>query len=259
MSGFSYNDNTMGGGGYGPSAGYMGPDGIFHSGSIYANDSNSAVTNESSFTLSFSNADKFRRAAEASHPYILTHTNLTFDQIPSVTGVPIKRQFYPPREFLSPGNFETVIEWEEFVRIVKSYLEQIGIAYCLPETIAVFSINMTVDDPDYPNLIFDIHYCPVPKHMETEDQKQKFVIEFRRIRGDAFKIADIFFGLKKLFIPTSQEEEEDEEDAEDKEVQEASTDAEDFALESSSQYTNPPYDNNIYSGKYFSFDDLIEK
>jgi hypothetical protein len=291
MSGFSFNDNTMGGGGYGPNAGYMGPDGILRLNSLIEDDikmmrsggtpngtdgtdgtdvtdgttdvtdGTTDVTDGTDGTGNSSNALKYRLAAESAHPYminrsnnkasyplIITHTNLTFDQIPSVTGVPIRRQFYPPRKHLCPGNFVTVIEWEEFVRIVEGYLDQIKIKYNLPETVAAFSIHGTPSDP---KLDFDIHYCPVP--MNKDDREQKFVIEFRRVRGDAFALSKIFFGLKELLVPASQEDQEDQEDLE------AFADTEDLELGSSSQYTIPPYDNTKYSGTYFSFDDLIEK
>lgn len=197
---------------------------------------------ESSTTnLSSSNSHDFRLAAEKAHPYIITHSNLTFDQIPSVTGVPIRRQFFAPRKYLSPSNFETDLQWESIEGEVKAYFDQNGIPYCLPDTIAVFSVSGISSDS---NLIFDIHVCPAPK--QTELEQQKFVIEFRRVRGDAFILSKIFLELKSRLVPAGQEEEE------------AADDEEDLALGSSMQYDIPPVEKSRYSGEYFNFDALIK-
>ena len=145
-------------------------------------------------------SNEYRLAAENAHPYIITHSNLTFDQIPSVTGVPIVRQFLPVRKYPSPLNFETEEKWETIEEKAKQYFDANGIPYCLPDTNAVFSVSGISSDS---NLIFDINVCQVSK--ETELELQKYVIEFRRVRGDAFILSRIFFGIKGLFV----EEEED--------------------------------------------------
>lgn len=289
MSGFSNNDSSMGGGGYGACAGYsysssnygssggygamnsydrdpeLSPDsdtpefmGMQRGANVgflsaaYPPSSSFATTdfdahqiqksqfNEKSATsLSFSNPQEFRLAAEKAHPFIVTHSNLTFDQIPSVTGVPIRRQFFAPRKYLSPSNFETLKKWEGVDGIestIKDYFEKNGYPYCLPDTIAVFSVSGISSDR---NLIFDIHCCP------TQDG-EKFVIEFRRVRGDAFILSKIFMELKSLLVPAGQEEEE------------AAADEEDVALGSSMQYDIPPVERSRYNGEYFNFDALIK-
>jgi len=283
MSGFSNNDSSMGGGGYGACAGYTYSDSYnYNSGGVYGSASNQyanddeegpesaqfmgmmrsggSVTVESLATaefqpygnkdlllekplskFSFSKPQEFRLAAEKAHPYIITHSNLTFDQIPSVTGVPIRRQFFSPRKYLSPSNFETDKSWEEIELQVKTYFDKNGIPYCLPETIAVFSVSGISSDR---NLIFDIHCCPAPKL--SNDEPQKFVIEFRRVRGDAFILSKIFLELKSCLVPASQEEEE------------AIADNDDLAFGSSMQYDIPSVEKSRYSGEYFNFDALIK-
>jgi hypothetical protein len=284
MSALSNNDSSMGGGGYGACAGFTyGGNSNYNSGSVYGS-ANHYVTDEEespegaqfmgmmrsggsvavesfatsefqpfgfgnkgacleqpSSNLSFSNPQEFRLAAEKAHPYIITHSNLTFDQIPSVTGVPIRRQFFAPRKYLSPSNFETDKTWEIIEGELKEYFDANAIPYCLPDTIAVFSVSGISSDS---NLIFDIHVCPAPK--QTESEQQKFVIEFRRVRGDAFILSKIFLELKSRLVPAGQEEEE------------AADDEEDLALGSSMQYTIPPVEKSRYSGEYFNFDALIK-
>jgi hypothetical protein len=150
-------------------------------------------------------SNEYRLAAEKAHPYIITHSNLTFDQIPSVTGVPIVRQFFPPRKYLSPSNFETKEQWDTIKEKIEAYFDANGIPYCLPDTIAVFSVSGISSDR---NLIFDINVCPVSK--ETELEQQKYVIEFRRVRGDAFILSKIFLEIKALLVEEAEEEENDE-------------------------------------------------
>ena len=118
----------------------------------------------------------------------MSHSNLTFDQIPFVTGVPVKRQFYPPRRHLSPANFETSTKWDKIEILIREFFESKSIDYILPLSVAAFSVHGIPDDPD---LVFDVHCCPIP-------ESSHYVIEFRRARGDAFKLAKLFFELKTI-------------------------------------------------------------
>jgi hypothetical protein len=176
----------------------------------------------------------------------MTSIGLTLDKIPSVIGVPIIRQFFAPQKYLSPVHFLTNKNWgntyksyykyslrkkygykrrtqklrqivikgkvkrrikrRRFVpgieSVIKNYLKQKGYPYCLPETVAVFSISGIPSDKD---LIFDIHCCI--------NQDGVFVIEFRRTRGDAFIIAEIFRDLRKLLGSTYEDDEESDDEA----------------------------------------------
>jgi len=179
----------------------------------------------------------------------MTSTNLTFDQIPSVIGVPpIIRQFLSPRKYLSPAHFYTKRKWgntyksyskyslrkkygykrrtqklrqivskgkvkrrikhRKFVpgieRVIKNYFAQKDYPYCFPPNVAVFSISGIPSDKD---LIFDIHICLT--------QDGSFVIELRRIRGDAVIIANILHDLRKL-LGSRFENDESDDDSDDK-------------------------------------------
>jgi hypothetical protein len=179
-------------------------------------------------------SNEYRLAAEKAHPYIITHSNLTFDKIPSVSGVPIVRQFLPVSKYPSPLNFETDEQWETIKEKVEEYFDANGIPYCLPDTNAVFSISGISSDS---NLIFDIRVCRVLK--ETEVELQKYVIEFRRVRGDAFILSRIFLGIKALLV---EEEEEEEEEEENDEAQEGELIASAGSIQ--------------YNGEYLNYDDL---
>jgi hypothetical protein len=170
-------------------------------------------------------SNEYRLAAENGHPYIITHS--------SVTGVRIVRQFFPPRKYLSPSNFETEEQWETIKEKVEAYFDANGITYCLPDTIAVFSVSGISSDS---NLIFDIYVCPVSK--ETELEPQKYVIEFRRSRGDALILSRIFLGIKALLVEEAEEEEEEEND----EAQEGELIASAGSIQ--------------YNGEYLNYDDL---
>jgi len=205
---------------------------------------------ETNFNITTSE-DFQRLVNDINKPEPMTSTGLRFDQIPSVTGVPTRRQFFGPRKYLSPGNFRTKRNWQDTYKkyrkyslrkkygykrsvrkhrtqklrqivskgkvkrrikrrrfvpgiesVIKNYLTQKGYPYCLPETVAVFSITGIPNDKD---LIFDIHCCPT--------QDGAFVIEFRRTRGDAYIIAEIFGDLRKLLVSTYDEYESDDDES----------------------------------------------
>lgn len=181
---------------------------------------------------------QFKDTGHKSLPFVITHSNLTFDQIPSVTGVPIKRKFYPPRKHLAPSNFETNSDWTNIEDVIKRFLESKGIRYSLPITIAVFSVQGVPADL---SLEFDIHCCPT--------ETSTYIIEFRRIRGDAFILSKLFFELKALLaiknVAASAasggngiEEEEEEGDL-----------TEEF---------HPQGEKMVYASEYFNFDALIK-
>jgi hypothetical protein len=178
----------------------------------------------------------------------MTRTGLTLDEIPSVIGVPIIRQFSDSRKYLSPAHFYTKRKWNDTYKscggyslrkkygykrrtqklrqivskgkvkrrikrrrfvpgiesVIKNYLTQKGYPYCLPETVAVFSISGIPSDKD---LIFDIHCCI--------NQDGVFVIEFRRTKGDAFIITEIFRDLRKLLGSRYDNDESDDEESDD--------------------------------------------
>jgi hypothetical protein len=212
----------------------------------------------------------------------MTSIDLTFDQIPSVIGVRTIRQFFAPRKYLSPAHFLTNTNWgnkykscggyslrkkygykrrtqklrqivskgkvkrrikrRRFVpgieSVIKNYLTQKGYPYCLPETVAVFSISGIPSDKD---LIFDIHCCI--------NQDGVFVIEFRRTRGNAFIIAEIFHDLRKLLGSRYDDDEESDDEESDDETTLPAT-----CLPVSGNYNPPVAGTSSYK---FNFDDLI--
>ena len=156
---------------------------------------------------SFSNPQEFLSAIQGdggNNSYIIAHTNLKFEDIPSVTGVQIVRQFYPPRKNPSPSHFLTNKSWDEIMETISACFGELFIPFCLPETIAVFSVTGTPADS---NLTFDIYCCP--------KDDGEFVIEFRKIRGDAFIMSRIFKKIKRRIVPADQLEEDDYEDPEE--------------------------------------------
>ncbi len=160
---------------------------------------------------SFSNSQEFLSAIEGddgNNSYIIAHTNLKFEDIPSVTGVQIVRQFFPPRKNPSPSHFWTNKLWDgedEIMELIIHCLDEDNILFCLPDTIAVFSVTGTPADS---NLSFDIYCCP------NEDDG-KFMIEFRRTKGDAFIMSRIFRKIKRCLVEADQLEEDDYEDPEE--------------------------------------------
>ena len=141
--------------------------------------------------------DKFNKIVEGNPDYIVAHTGLSFEQIPSVTGVLIMRQFFPPMRYLSPSCFETPTTWEEIEKIICEYFIGKNISFCLPETIAVFSVKGVKDDQ---NLIFDIYCCPT--------NNDTFIVEFRRVIGDAKIFSKIFTDIRSLIAPELTDEDE---------------------------------------------------
>jgi hypothetical protein len=190
----------------------------------------------------FANPEQFRlAAADKASPYIIAHTNLSFDQIPSVTGVPIRRQFFPPRRYLAPSYFKTSRVWEEIDDKISTYFREKNIAFCLPETIAVFSVKGIQDDH---NLIFDIYCCPTGN--------DTFVVEFRRVRGDAFILSKIFVEIRSLLATGLQDDDDEDDDAE------VGMSNGSGSATMTERYNIPPADKSRYAGEYFSFDALIK-
>ena len=115
-----------------------------------------------------------------------------------------KRRTQKLRQIVSKGKVKRRIKRRRFVpgieSVIKNYLTQKGYPYCFPPNVAVFSISGIPSDKD---LIFDIHCCP------TEDSA--FVIEFRRTRGNAVIIAEIFHDLRKLLASRFEDNESDDE------------------------------------------------
>ena len=115
-----------------------------------------------------------------------------------------KRRTQKLRQIVSKGKVKRRIKRRKFVpgieSVIKNYLTQNSYPYCYPSNVAVFSIKGIPGDKD---LIFDIHCCP------TEDGA--FVIEFRRTRGDAYIIAEIFGDLRKLLVSRYDDDESDDE------------------------------------------------
>lgn len=194
-----------------------------------------AATDYSTMMSVINNTSSYKSTAAAaptkSRPFIITHSNLTLDQIPSVSGVPIRRQFFPPRKFLAPSHFESSRSWEEIELEVSGYFRSRQVEFCLPLTTAVFSVQGTSADP---SLLFDIHVSPTGAGT--------FIIEFRRNRGDAFILSKMFFELRSI-LSDFQEEEEQEEEEDGME--------DGLGAFASSQYV-------VHASDYLNFDALIK-
>ena len=93
-----------------------------------------------------------------------------------------------PRRHLSPANFETSTKWDKLEIAIREFFESKSILSTFPLSVDAFSVHGIPDDPD---LVFDAHCCPIP-------ESSHYIIEFRRVRGDAFKLAKLFFELKTI-------------------------------------------------------------
>jgi hypothetical protein len=181
-------------------------------------------------------AREFRVAAEAAHPYIITWSDLTFDDLPSIEGaLPIKRSFYLPRKGWEENGVITDKRWEEIERITTQILEKYHIPFCLSDAVGVFSVSINPTDRES-RLIFDIYCC-------LKEDKSGFVIELRRPRGSHYTISSVMRELRdQLESPRP----------------DADADAGADADGSSMQYDIPPIEKSQYEGKKFDFDSLIK-
>jgi hypothetical protein len=181
-------------------------------------------------------AREFRVAAEAVHPYIITCSDLTFDDLPSIEGaVPIKRSFYLPRKGWEENGVITDKRWEEIERITTQILEKYHIPFCLSDAVGVFSVSINPTDRET-RLIFDIYCC-------LKEDKSGFVIEVRRPRGSHYTISSVMRELRdQLESPRPDADADDGTDADG----------------SSTQYYIPPIEKSQYEGKKFDFDSLIK-
>jgi hypothetical protein len=176
----------------------------------------------------------------------MTSTGLTFDQIPSVTGVPTRRQFFGPRKYLSPGNFRTKRNWQDTYKKYRKYSLRKKYGYkrrtqklrqivskgkvkrrikrrrFVPGIERVIKNYLTQKGYSYlfpPNVaVFSISGIPSHKDLIFDihccpTQDSAFVIEFRRTRGDAFIIAKIFGDLRKLLVSSYDEYESDDDES----------------------------------------------
>jgi hypothetical protein len=181
----------------------------------------------------------------------MTSTGLTFDQIPSVTGVPITRKFFGPRKYLSPGNFRTKRNWQDTYKKYRKYSlrkkygnKRSNPKRCVSKLRQIVSkgkvkrrIKRRMFVPGIENVIknylkqkgypycyppnvavFSITGIPNDKDLIFDihccpTQDGAFVIEFRRTRGDAFIIAKIFGDLRKLLVSRYDEYESDEDES----------------------------------------------
>lgn len=191
--------------------------------------------------VSTNNSIKFKESSSKSLPFMITHPTLTYDQIPSVTKVPIKRKFYPPRRHLAPSNFETTSDWTKIETVVSEFFETNGIRYYLPLSIAVFSVNGVPSDP---NLVFEVHCCPT--------ERSTFVIEFKRIRGDPFILAKLFFNLRRVLGNESDNM------LIDQEIGHNSSSSFDEKESFSEEMFNPRGERMVYVSDHFNFDSLIK-
>jgi hypothetical protein len=183
-------------------------------------------------------AREYRLAAEATHPYIITHSNLTFDDIPTISGtVPIKRSFYLPRKGWEESGIITDKRWKEIKKIITQILRKYNIPFCLPETVGVFSVSIDPTDRET-RLIFDIYCC-------LKEDKSGFVIEFRRPRGSYDTISSVIQEVRDQLESPKPDVDVD-------------VDVDDLALGSSMQYDIPPIEQSRYQGAYFDFDSLIK-
>lgn len=177
-------------------------------------------------------AHNIRLAAEKAHPYIITSSTMTFEDIPSIYGViPIKRSFYYPSKGWEENGTITDKPWKEIKKIITQILKKYNIPFCLPEAVGVFSVSINPTDRDT-RLIFDIYCC-------LKEDKSGFVIEFRRLRGSYDTISSVIQDVRD-------------------QLESPRPDPDTEALGSSMQYNIPESDKNRYQGEHFDFDSLIK-
>jgi hypothetical protein len=198
------------------------------------------TTNSNIGLASTNNSDKLKEIS-SKLPFMTTNPTLTYDQIPSVSKVPIKRKFYPPRRHLAPSNFETTSDWTKIEAVVSEFFETNGIRYYLPLSIAVFSVNGVPSDP---NLEFDVHCCPT--------ESSTFIIEFKRIRGDPFILAKLFFNLRRILG------DESDNILIDQDIYHNSSSSFDENKSLSEEIFNPRGERMVYVSDHFNFDSLIK-
>ena len=122
-------------------------------------------------------------------PFDVSDLNLVFSDIPCTSGVRVERQFPILMSHLAPANFETTSDWPRIEETIKGFFDSKDIVYSLPINTAIFSVHKVPGDS---NLEFGV-FC-YPKENNTS-----FVIEFRRIHGDAFVLSKLFSELKAKF------------------------------------------------------------
>jgi hypothetical protein len=177
-------------------------------------------------------AEKAREFRVAAHPYIITWSDLTFDDLPSIEGaLPIKRSFYLPRKGWKENGIITDKRWDEIEETITQILRKYNIPFCLPEAVGVFSVSINPTDRDT-RLIFDIYCC-------LKEDKSGFVIELRRPRGSYDTISGVIQELRD-------------------QLESPRPDADDLALGSLMQYDIPPIEKSQYEGASFDFDSLIK-
>jgi len=129
---------------------------------------------------------------------------LTFDEIPSVSNVTIKRQFLAPRVYKPPSNFDTTREWDEIEKTITEYMKENGFDCVLPKAIAVFSVEKQISPKEIleesvftydSNLTFEIY---VYKYPDDAPDDMKYNIVFRRIRGNPFALVQIFLEIRHI-------------------------------------------------------------
>jgi hypothetical protein len=125
---------------------------------------------------------------------------LTFDEIPSVSNVTIKRQFLAPRAYKPPSNFDTTRDWDIIEKTITEYMEECGFNCVLPKAIAVFSVEKRVQGEESvftydSNLTFEIY---VYKYPDDAIDGMQYNIVFKRIRGNPFALLQIFLEIRHI-------------------------------------------------------------
>jgi hypothetical protein len=130
---------------------------------------------------------------------------LTFDEIPSVSNVTIKRQFLAPRAYKPPSNFDTTRSWDEIEKMITEYMKENGFDCVLPKAIAVFSVEKQISPKEIleesvftydSNLTFEIYVYKYPSDDTTDGPQYNIV--FRRIRGNPFALLQIFLEIRHI-------------------------------------------------------------
>ena len=143
---------------------------------------------------------KFKKILEDNPDYIVAHTGLSFDRIPSVTGVPIRQQSRPPRtDCLS--HFKTDKSKEDLVGVIKGCLYKKGIPCFTSETETVISVK-EMEENRY-ILSLEISYYPIGEEI--------FGVDFHQVGGDKYKFSEIFNDIRSLLAPESTDEDGNDE------------------------------------------------
>jgi hypothetical protein len=129
-------------------------------------------------------------------PFPVVSTTLSWDQIPSVSGIPVQQvKFELPPRYPSIFTFIVDSNWEYVHKTIEDVLSARGITYTLPRNYATFTVSKGGDPTDLDSA-YVIHCC-------RKDENPQFVIEITKStelgKNCSDCIRDLFNALKVQF------------------------------------------------------------